>query len=128
MRATPGRNAVLVLALLSIIWSYNWVVMKQVLQWTGPFEFAAWRGALGAVVLFVLLLVRRELEGPGPLQHLLHHHPVVAPDDAQQGQDQQGVAPGSRPHPARAWSHSTASASRRNARACRPASFAYFSQ
>ena len=41
MRAAPGRNALLVLALLSVIWSYNWVVMKQVLQWTGPFEFAA---------------------------------------------------------------------------------------
>ena len=71
MRATPGRNAVLVLALLSIIWSYNWVVMKQVLQWTGPFEFAAWRGALGAVVLFVLLLVRRESLQPPPLLPLL---------------------------------------------------------
>ena len=71
MRAAPGRNALLVLALLSVIWSYNWVVMKQVLQWTGPFEFAAWRGALGAVVLFVLLLVRRESLQPPPLLPLL---------------------------------------------------------
>ena len=58
MRPVANRNAVLVLALLSIIWSYNWVVMKQVLQWSGPFEFAAWRSALGALVLVGLLAAK----------------------------------------------------------------------
>ena len=67
MKPSPHRNALLVLALLSFIWSYNWIVMKQVLQWSGPFEFAAWRGVLGALmhgflehampILVVLLLV-----------------------------------------------------------------------
>src|SRR3954453_5594588 len=46
------RNAVLLLVLLSVIWSYNWIVMKQVLRYSGPFEFAAWRYALGTAVLF----------------------------------------------------------------------------
>lgn len=60
------RSALVMLALLSLIWSYNWVVMKQVLQWTGPFEFAAWRGSLGTVVLFAVLAWRRESLRPPP--------------------------------------------------------------
>ncbi len=60
------RNALAMLALLSIIWSYNWVVMKQVLQWSGPFEFAAWRAGIGTVVLFAILLWRREPLRPPP--------------------------------------------------------------
>ena len=52
---TARRNAVLLLVLLSVIWSYNWIVMKQVLRYSGPFEFAAWRYALGTVVLFAAL-------------------------------------------------------------------------
>lgn len=60
------RGALAMLALLSIIWSYNWVVMKQVLQWSGPFEFAAWRGGIGTVVLFALLAWRRESLRPPP--------------------------------------------------------------
>ena len=65
------RGALAMLALLSIIWSYNWVVMKQVLQWSGPFEFAAWRGAIGAVVLFAVLAWRRESLRPPPWGPLL---------------------------------------------------------
>ena len=71
MKPSPGRNALLVLALLSVIWSYNWVVMKQVLQWSGPFEFAAWRGALASLVLLGLLFVRRAPLKPPPLAPLL---------------------------------------------------------
>jgi drug/metabolite transporter (DMT)-like permease len=71
MTATAKRDALLVLALLSLIWSYNWVVMKQVLQWSGPFEFAAWRGSLGAVVLFALLWARGVPLRPPPLVPML---------------------------------------------------------
>ncbi len=71
MRASASRNALLVLVLLSLIWSYNWIVMKQVLQWSGPFTFAAWRGVLGALVLFLLLLARRAPLNPPPLVPLL---------------------------------------------------------
>ena len=71
MKPSPHRNALLVLALLSFIWSYNWIVMKQVLQWSGPFEFAAWRGVLGALVLFALLVARRGSLKPPPLVPLL---------------------------------------------------------
>jgi drug/metabolite transporter (DMT)-like permease len=63
------RNAVVLLALLSLIWSYNWIVMKQALQHAGPLEFSAWRSALGAVVLFAVLAWRRALRPPplGPV-------------------------------------------------------------
>ena len=60
------RNAVLLLALLSLIWSYNWIVMKQVLRYSGPFEFAAWRFALGTLVLFGVLRWRRVSLRPPP--------------------------------------------------------------
>src|SRR5690606_36960535 len=67
-----SRGALAMLALLSVIWSYNWVVMKQVLQWSGPFEFAAWRAGIGTVVLFAILLWRREaLRSPPWLPVLL---------------------------------------------------------
>lgn len=64
MPDTSRRNAVLLLVLLSLIWSYNWIVMKQALQYAGPFGFAAWRCALGACVLFAVLAWRRRLRPP----------------------------------------------------------------
>jgi drug/metabolite transporter (DMT)-like permease len=70
-RLPAPRVALAALALLSLVWSYNWIVMKQVLQWSGPFEFAAWRGALGALVLFVLMLLRGDALKPPPLGQLL---------------------------------------------------------
>jgi drug/metabolite transporter (DMT)-like permease len=60
------RQAVLWLLLLSLVWSYNWVVMKQVLRYSGPFEFAAWRYALGTLVLFAALRWRRVSLRPPP--------------------------------------------------------------
>ena len=63
----PPRTALLVLAVLSTIWSYNWIVMKQVLRYSGPFEFAAWRYVLGTLVLFGALRLRRASLRPPPL-------------------------------------------------------------
>src|SRR5690606_7752429 len=61
------RNAVLALLLLAAIWSYSWIVMKQVLRWSGPFEFSAWRYALGTLVLFAALRLRGVSLRPPPL-------------------------------------------------------------
>ncbi|MDX5409623.1 MAG: EamA family transporter [Thauera sp.] len=55
---TP-RLALLALAALSLIWGYNWVVMKQVIQYVDPFDFSAIRAALGAATLFVVLVALR---------------------------------------------------------------------
>ena len=67
MKATRGDSSgdltrylpILALALLALIWGYNWVVMKEGLRYSQPFTFAALRTFLGAVSLFLLLPVLR---------------------------------------------------------------------
>lgn len=54
-----SRLALGALILLSLIWGYNWVVMKQVMQYVDPFDFSALRTLLGAAALFGVLLARR---------------------------------------------------------------------
>ncbi|MFC5741016.1 DMT family transporter [Dyella tabacisoli] len=61
------RGAVLALFAVILIWAYSWIVMKQVLQHAGPFEFAAYRYMLGALLLFVVLLVSGQSLRPPPL-------------------------------------------------------------
>ena len=43
------------LALLALVWGYNWVVMKVGMTYAQPFTFAALRTFLGAVFMFMLL-------------------------------------------------------------------------
>lgn len=60
--ARPSRLALFALALMTLIWGYNWVVMKQVIRFVDPFDFSAIRAALGAVALFaVVFALRRPL-------------------------------------------------------------------
>jgi len=54
------RNAALALALLSLIWGYNFVVMKKVMAYVDPFQFTAMRTVLGAGTLFVALIWLRK--------------------------------------------------------------------
>jgi drug/metabolite transporter (DMT)-like permease len=61
------RGALVALALLTLVWSYNWIVMKQVLVSAGPFHFAALRAVLATGVLFVVVALRRESLAPPPL-------------------------------------------------------------
>jgi drug/metabolite transporter (DMT)-like permease len=65
--STPRNAALIALALLTLIWSYNWIVMKQVLQFCGPFSFSALRYAFGTCVLFLALVIRGESLKPPPL-------------------------------------------------------------
>ena len=59
----PTPLAILALVVLSLIWGYNWVVMKQVIQYVDPFDFSAIRTLLGAMTLFlVLILTRRPMK------------------------------------------------------------------
>lgn len=50
-----GLRALSALFLLTIIWGYNWVVMKSALQYAGAFQFAAIRTMFGALLLFVVI-------------------------------------------------------------------------
>jgi len=61
------RGALLALVLLTLVWSYNWIVMKQVLASAGPFHFAALRAVLATGVLFAVMALRREALVPPPL-------------------------------------------------------------
>ncbi len=55
MKHTQYIKAFLALLVLTSIWGYNWVVMKNALQFAGPFQFAAIRTFFGALVLFAVL-------------------------------------------------------------------------
>jgi len=52
-------RAFIALILLTIIWGYNWVVMKSALAYATAFQFAALRTVLGALSLFSVILVMR---------------------------------------------------------------------
>jgi drug/metabolite transporter (DMT)-like permease len=54
------RLALVLLAVLSLIWGYNWVVMKIAVASAPPFEFAAWRVFGGAISLAIVALVLRK--------------------------------------------------------------------
>ena len=57
MTSSPAlpRRALLALLVLSLIWGYNWVVMKQVARLASPLDFSAIRTVLGAAALFAAM-------------------------------------------------------------------------
>src|SRR5450830_538996 len=58
--AARGRDlGAAALILLALLWGYNWVVMKIGLGYAQPFAFAALRTFLGALSLFLVLIVLR---------------------------------------------------------------------
>ena len=67
--SAPGRSAylpVVALALLALIWGYNWVAMKIGVKYSDPFTFAALRNFLGALAVLALVAVRRGSLWPKP--------------------------------------------------------------
>ncbi|MBV2180540.1 MAG: EamA family transporter [Castellaniella sp.] len=61
--ATARRNerlALIALAGMALGWGYNWVIMKSVLSYVGPFDFSALRTLFGAVLLLAVLAVLRK--------------------------------------------------------------------
>lgn len=67
-RPASRHSALFALIVLVLVWAYSWVVMKQVLQYAGPFDFAALRYLGGAAILLLLLLARGESLKPTPLR------------------------------------------------------------
>lgn len=68
-----GRTAAFsALALLALVWGYNWVVMKIALEYAAPFQFTALRAVGAAGVLFVFLFAaRKPLRPPSPSRMVL---------------------------------------------------------
>ncbi|MFO1320943.1 MAG: DMT family transporter [Burkholderiales bacterium] len=56
-RPSSTRSAILVMAVLVVIWGYAWVAAKIALAYSGPFDFAALRVAVGVVGLGCLTAV-----------------------------------------------------------------------
>lgn len=62
MMHSKTLRALLSLACISLVWGYNWVIMKRALTFAGPFAFAAQRSLLGGLFLLaVLAIVRRPI-------------------------------------------------------------------
>ena len=66
-----ARLAAFALLMMSLIWGYNWVVMKQVIRYVDPFDFSAIRTLLAAVVLFIVVVIARRPLRPVALRQLL---------------------------------------------------------
>lgn len=50
---------------LSIVWAYNWIVIKEALQFSGPFDYTALRCIAGSLVMFgVLKIMNKPLAPP----------------------------------------------------------------
>lgn len=67
MKAFARHAPVLALIFLTLAWGYNWVLVKQGLDYAGPFAFSAQRNAGGALALLLALKwLKRPLRLPAP--------------------------------------------------------------
>ncbi|MBM3351453.1 MAG: EamA family transporter [Betaproteobacteria bacterium] len=60
-------KAFIALFVLTVFWGYNWVVMKNALQYVGVFQFVALRTVIGAMSLFAVVMLLRK---PFRIQHI----------------------------------------------------------
>ncbi len=58
MNTRSTKFAAVMLAALSLVWGYSWVTNKIGILYSSPFDFAAMRVALGAVGMFLLMLIQ----------------------------------------------------------------------
>ncbi|HEX4934514.1 MAG TPA: EamA family transporter, partial [Gemmatimonadaceae bacterium] len=62
----PRSAPLAAMAAMCAIWGYSWIVMKIALRHAHPFDFAAQRLVLGALLLFAILAASgRRLSLPG---------------------------------------------------------------
>ena len=70
-KTADSVRAFIALFILSLLWGYNWVVMKYALAYAGPFQFGALRTFGGALCLMLLLLALRKPLRPRELPTLI---------------------------------------------------------
>jgi drug/metabolite transporter (DMT)-like permease len=66
MERRRNTETVVALAVLSLLWGYNWVAIKVALVDSGPVRFAALRTTIAVVALFVAMLAMRRSLKPTP--------------------------------------------------------------
>ena len=70
--ASSSRKALAALVLLSLIWGYNWIMLKEGLRFAGPFDFAALRTMPSVALLFVAMVwMKKPLAPVAPARLLL---------------------------------------------------------
>lgn len=72
--STAGKSNPLAiggLVALTLIWSYSWIAMKQVTLYIGSFDFTALRCTFGALILFIVLMLRGRGMRPTPFRYTL---------------------------------------------------------
>jgi drug/metabolite transporter (DMT)-like permease len=67
LRIAHRHSAAIALVVLTLIWSFNWIVLKEVLRYVGPFDFSALRYVFGTLVLALAMVAKRESPKPPPL-------------------------------------------------------------
>ncbi len=71
MTRHPSFRAILGLGIIAFIWGYNWVVIKEALQFAGPFTFASLRALSGGAILFAMVFILRRSPSPGSFWGIL---------------------------------------------------------
>lgn len=61
------QRTLLALFFLVLIWAYSWIIMKQMMLYADPFDFAALRYLGGALVLFIILVITKRPLAPPPV-------------------------------------------------------------
>ena len=49
MSSSPSRSGVAALIVLSLVWGYTWVAMKEAVRFADPFDFSALRAMAGGL-------------------------------------------------------------------------------
>jgi len=68
MPSSPSRSGVAALIVLSLVWGYTWVAMKEAVRFADPFDFSALRAMAGAALMFGAMLWLKKplrLQAPG---------------------------------------------------------------
>jgi drug/metabolite transporter (DMT)-like permease len=66
MERRQNTETVVALAVLSLLWGYNWVAIKLAMVDSGPIRFAALRTTIAVTALFLAMLVLRRSLKPTP--------------------------------------------------------------
>jgi len=72
MSSPAPRSGIVALVLLSLIWGYTWVAMKEAVRFIDPFDFSALRTVAGALLMFgAILFLGRPVRLRAPVRTLV---------------------------------------------------------